>query len=297
MLPWLMERDQVPVAEMAAHFGLSEDALVADLELAAMCGLPPYLDELIDLYIDEGMIHVGAPRLFTRPLRLTAPEALALVANAEAAASIPGLGGDEVLAQAVAKVKARLGARVAIDIEPPPFTDAVRRAVDDGAVLAISYWVPRRDEVTEREIVPQAVYELRGDFYVDADDQRSGDSRTFRIDRIESCRDTGRRVQRRVAPGPPAAFFVDDEVDLAVLVVAADVVWMVDRYPVRERRTRPDGRIEVVLPVVDPQWLGRLLLRLGPDAEVASPSSWADLGARTAATVLARYRAGGSAAS
>ena len=49
MLPWLMERGEVPVAEMAQRFGLTEEQLVKDIELVSMCGLPPYVDELIDV--------------------------------------------------------------------------------------------------------------------------------------------------------------------------------------------------------------------------------------------------------
>ena len=53
MLPWLMERGQASLAEMAERFQISEAELVRDLEQAAMCGLPPFLDEVIDLYIDD----------------------------------------------------------------------------------------------------------------------------------------------------------------------------------------------------------------------------------------------------
>ena len=34
---------------------------------------------------------------------------------------------------------------------------------------------------------------------------------------------------------------------------------------------RPDGTLEVVLAVSEPAWLERLLLRLGPEAEVVDP--------------------------
>ena len=77
MLPWLAERRESSVAEMAEQFGLTEDELVKDLMLASMCGLPPYQDELVDVFIDDDMVFTGIPRLFTRPLRLTAPEATA----------------------------------------------------------------------------------------------------------------------------------------------------------------------------------------------------------------------------
>ena len=85
MLPWLMQREEVPVSEMAAHFSLTEAELIADLERASMCGLPPSVDEMIDVYIDEGMVYAGVPRLFTRPLRLTAPEGFGLLAAGRSA--------------------------------------------------------------------------------------------------------------------------------------------------------------------------------------------------------------------
>ena len=80
MLPWLMERGEAPLADVARRFGLTPAEVARDLELAAMCGLPPFVDEMIDVFIDDDTVFVGVPRLFTRPLRLTAPEGFALVA-------------------------------------------------------------------------------------------------------------------------------------------------------------------------------------------------------------------------
>ena len=96
MLPWLMERGSATLAEMCERFQVSERDLVSDLEQAAMCGLPPYLDEVVDLFIDEGVAHVGVPRFFTKPLRLTAPEGFTLItagrAGPECAARLNGEG-------------------------------------------------------------------------------------------------------------------------------------------------------------------------------------------------------------
>jgi len=41
--------------------------------------------------------------------------------------------------------------------------------------------------------------------------------------------------------------------------------------------------------VTSERWLARLLLRLGADAQVIEPQEYVDLGAVTAAAVLARY--------
>jgi proteasome accessory factor C len=90
MLPWLMEMGEVPLAEVARRFDMTEPQVQSDLELVAMCGLPPFVDEMVDVFVDDGIVYVGIPRLFTRPLRLTAPEAFSLLTSARAAMELPG---------------------------------------------------------------------------------------------------------------------------------------------------------------------------------------------------------------
>ena len=175
MLPWLMERGEVPVAEMAARFELSEAELIGDLELAALCGLPPFIDEMIDVFIDEGMVHAGVPRLFTRPLRLTAPEGFALLTSGRAAMQLPGADPDGALARALDKLAGVLGDDgVVVDVPQPPATAELAAAVKDSAQLAVTYWSANRDEATEREITPRSIFLDRGYWYVIADDSRSG---------------------------------------------------------------------------------------------------------------------------
>jgi proteasome accessory factor C len=286
-----MERGEVPVAEAARHFRITEAELVGDLELAAMCGLPPYIDEMIDVFIDEGTIFVGVPRLFTRPLRLTTHEAFALLATAEAASALPGSDPGGALDRALDKVRAKLGGRVEIEITPPPFTAEVRSAVERCGVLAIRYWTASRDEVTERRIVPRAVFEERGDFYVEADDERSGETRTFRIDRIQALTDTGETAAARAVTPRAGDWFADaNDVGTAVLVLDADARWVAERYPVRRRTELPDGGLEIEMPVVSERWLGRLLLRLGASARLKAPAHLQHLGVDTARAVLARYQ-------
>ena len=53
------------------------------------------------------------------------------------------------------------------------------------------YWTASRDELTERAPTPRRVFHERGEWYVAGDDERSGEHRTFRIDRAESFERTG----------------------------------------------------------------------------------------------------------
>jgi proteasome accessory factor C len=296
MLPWLMERGEVPVREVAERFDLTEREVVGDLELAAMCGLPPFVDELIDVFIDEGMIVVGVPRLFTRPLRLNSVEAFELLAAARAAMELPGADADGALARGLAKLARALGeddtAGVKIELDKPELVDRLVAAATAHEQLRIEYFGADRDEATTRRIVPRQVFTDRGEWYVSADDDRSGEVRTFRVDRIAALEQTGAVVTPSDAPLPaPGAWFDDESVRRAVLRLSPAAQWVVERFPV-DTVEQPDaaGWSRVTLPVASEQWLVRTMMRLGPEAELVEPADLRELVATTASRVLARYR-------
>jgi len=296
MLPWLMERDEVPLAEVATRFDLTEAEVANDLELVAMCGLPPFVDELIDVFIDEGVISVGVPRLFTRPLRLNSVEAWELLAAGRAAMQLPGADADGPLGRGLAKLATALGeddtSGVRIDLAQPPLTDAIADAVGEGAQIRIRYRSPSRDESTERLILPRQVFTDRGQWYVSADDDRTDEVRTFRIDRIESFEPTGEAVSAGDDPLPtPGSWFADGSVPRATIRFAPQARWVIERYPV-DSVSEPDddGWVTVQLPVASEHWLRCTSVRLGSGAELLEPTHWRNIGTDAAAKVLERYR-------
>lgn len=314
VLPWLMEQGQVPLATVAERFDMSENEIAKDLELVAMCGLPPYVDEMVDVFVDHGMVFVGIPRLFTRPLRLTAPEGFALLAAGRAAMELPGADAEGPLARGLVKLADALGragldedvgqrvddtAGVAVDLERPAGTEDVLDAVADGAELRIEYFSPARGEVNARTIVPRHVFVEGGNWYFLADDEQSNERRTFRIDRIESIDRTGTVHELDPDAVAPDAFFTDADLPRARVRLQPGARWIVDRYPTDSvelvsgsgKRTTQDRNavVDVVLPVASDWWLSRLLVRLGPDAQVIEPAG-ADDGARElAARILSNY--------
>jgi proteasome accessory factor C len=293
MLPWLMERGDVAVAEAAERFHVSEPHLIHDLEVASMCGLPPYVDELVDLWIEDGIIHVGVPRLFTRPLRLTAPEGFALLAAGRAAMALPGADPAGPLGRALEKLAVALGAddqpALVVDVERPPLLEVVQRAARESERLAITYYSAGRGELRSRAVDPQRVFTTRGRWYVVADDSLAGPARTFRIDRIESADRLGEHFEHREVPVERGDFFGDADTVDVILLLPASAAWVVETYPVQGAETQPDGRLRVRLAIASERWLERLLLRAGPEAEVVDPAGWADLGRVAAARLLERY--------
>ena len=302
MLPWLMEQGEVPLADVARRYGMSEADVARDLELAAMCGLPPFVDEMIDVFIDDDTVFVGVPRLFTRPLRLTAPEGFALVAAGRAAMQLPGADPDGPLGRGLEKLAAALGDdAVVVDLPIAPGLAAtieeISAATTTAARLRIEYWTPSRDETTERTITPRRVFNDRGEWYVVADDGRSGERRTFRVDRIESLTATG--DHDTVEPVPAAVaerdWFADAGLRRVTLRLSPAGAVGGRAVPGRRRRRAPRRQRSTPRSPspASAGWSG-CSCASGPTPRSASPPSGATLGRDVARRVLARYAESGS---
>ena len=297
ILPWLMERGEIPLAEVARTFSMSRDEVVKELELASMCGLPPFVDELIDVFIDDEMVIVGVPRLFTKPLRLTAPEGFALLTAGRAAMQLPGADPDSPLGRGLAKLAAALGEQpddsaLVVELAPTElvdeFVDATRRLER----LRMRYWTASRDEVSEREVTPRRVFHERGDWFVSADDHRSGETRTFRIDRVETLEHTGEFDEPATgdqSTNSSVAWSADGSLPRVTLRLQPSARWVVEQYPVDSVTERPKGVVDATFAVSSERWLERLLLRAGTDAKVIEPLEYAALGRDAARRLLARY--------
>ena len=298
MLPWLMKQERVSVAKMAKQFSMSESDLIEDIEMASMCGVPPYTPfELTDIYIDEGYIFVGANKRFERSLELTASEAFGLNLMAAAAKELPGFSRGKDLKSAVKKLRKVLGDDVVdVDIESPTFLAVVTEAASSGQRLRIKYWTPARNEESERTITVRTVFVDRGHWYVRADDDASNDIRHFRVDRIRSVTTLDEFVTVSETAAQVPVWFADASGSETITAeVAATAAWVVETYPCTVREERPDGTYLIDIVSNSEHWLGRLLLRAGGAITVVAPIEMASVQARTANAVLARYGVNSSA--
>lgn len=292
MLPWILERGQVRLADMAKQFRLSEKELMDDLIMVSMCGVPPYTpDALIDVRVDEEWVVAEIPHMFRRPLQLNSAEVFVLTAMSDAAMRIPGADRNGPLASALNKLKVLLPKDepgVAVDLRSVRYLEELRDALDRGAEVKITYFTPSTATRSERNVVPRRILESFGNWYVQGDDSASGEMRTFRIDRIDALELTGRTVDVVEMDDDDETWFAD-ATEFVTLSVSPKARWIVEQYPYVSREEGSDGRITVRMAVTSEHWLGRLLLRAGTDAAVVEPAKWVDLATRTARTVLARY--------
>jgi proteasome accessory factor C len=306
VLTWLARQGRAPVTELAERFGISPDELIADLELAACCGLPPYTpDQLMEIMVDDEEVVANLGPELARPRRLTAAEGFALATAARAIEAVPGADPDGSLARGLEKLEAVLGQpdRLRIDLGEPPHLAELRRAVEAAEQIELGYYSVSSDEESLRVVDPVSVVALDGRWYLDGYCHRAGDMRRFRVDRVLSVRPTGKTTPGR-ARGEGSEALSDHragEVGEAVFVPGPDAtvarvavddagLWLTDAVPTLGLEPLPDGRTVVHLAVASTVWFDRLLLRLGPHGEVLGPPELADSGRRAAARLLARYR-------
>jgi proteasome accessory factor C len=302
LVPWILAHPGTTIAELAQRFEIDERELERDLELLPMCGLPPYTaDRLIDVWVaDDGGVSVRLAEYFERPVRLTPAEGIALVAAGRTLLAVPGADPQGPLASALDKVEHALGARGGVAIEVGGAGGAgdlerLQAAVAAGEQLELDYYSFARDEMTTRVVDPARVFHAFGEWYLAGYCHHAGADRLFRIDRIRAVRATGNPVTVRADAS-------DDDDDLGALVyqpapgdlrvrlrLAPEAAWVVEDLPTDSVTPRARGRVEVVLPVSAAGFLERLLLGLGPAAEVLGPPEAQEIAASAASRVLARY--------
>lgn len=303
MVPYLLARQGVPLAEAARHFEITEDELVKDLELLFVCGLPGHMpDDLIEADWQSGHVYLDNADTIARPLRLGLDEAVTLLVGLRTLASAPGAGDRDALDGALAKLSeatgdaGRAAGSVAValddDVEGSVLA-AARTALASRRRLHLRYLVPGRDEATERDVDPMRVVSLAGRWYLEGWCHRVDDVRLFRLGRVLAC-----EVLDVDGTPPPQARSrdLDDELFtpspndvLVTLDLGPRSRWLVDHYRPEGSQERPDGRLRVRLRTADTGWLRQLVLRSGGGVVVVAPAEVADQVARDATDALARY--------
>jgi proteasome accessory factor C len=302
LVPYVVSRKVVGLADTAAAFGVSERELVDDLNMLWCVELrspDPYCP--IDLSYEGGEIVVSEAESIDRPLRLGVDEASALLIALRMLAEVPGLEDRSALSRTIAKLEAAAGAagaasaQVTVQVDDRGARNAAvaREALDRGRRLHMSYYVPGRDEATERDVDPMRLLVVEGRTYLEGWCLRAEAVRLFRIDRV-----LGLTVLEVPASVPPQA--EPRDVDQGLFRPSADDVrveielsvagrWVAEYYPCEQVEELGDGGLRVSLRTPDTRLVRRLALRLGEDGRVISP---ADLAARVredAAAALAQY--------
>ncbi len=311
LVPFLHARGQVRLEDAARALGVTPEQVLADLKVLLMCGLPGgYPDDLIDVDLDsleepegDGMVRISNADYLARPLRLTPTEASAIIVALRALRSSAAEETRVIVDRALGKLEAAAASSTAaVQIDPGEVPGAgtaaglqarLEAAVRDRRQVRLHYYVPSRDEQSERIVDPRGIVTAHGYPYLDAWCHSAEAPRLFRLDRIQSAEvlDT----EAVSDPEPPRDLqtegFFQRSADSVVVTLELDppARWVVEYYPVEAVRPRRGGRLEVDLVVANERWLRRLLLRLTPHARVLAPDEYAEAFTEAARAALRLY--------
>ncbi len=306
LVPYVVSRKVVGLAETAAAFGVSERELVDDLNLLWCVELrapDPYCP--IDLSYEGGEIVVSQAESIGRPLRLAVDEASALLVALRMLTEVPGLEDRSALSRLIAKLEdaageaASVSSQVAVQVDMPPgdgpdgLSGQLGAALSAGRRVHLRYYVPGRDEATERDVDPMRLLVVDGRPYLEAWCLRAEGVRRFRLDRVLEL-----TVLDQASSPPPEATPVDvdqglfrpspDDVQVE-LELSAEGRWVAEYYPCESVSDLPDGRLRVMLRTPDTGWVRRLALQLGEDCRVLAPPALISEVHQSAAAALANY--------
>ena len=309
LVPYIQARREVSLEQAARDFGVKPAQIVKDLNVLWFCGLPGLgMGDLIDVDMEAleegGVIRVSNADYLSRPLRLDSSEASALIVALRALRE----GSDDdvrpIVDRTLGKLEAAAGdgaARAAqVDVRRPQqavrvgeLADRLRGAVDERRQVRLDYYVPTRDESTERVVDPLRVVTADGKTYLDAYCHLAEDQRLFRLDRISTAEVLDTPVDRHVGLQPrdlaDGIFQPSTEDLLVTLDLDPDARWVAEYYPVETTRERRGGGLRVTLRVGDPAWITRLMLRLGASARLVDAPELAGTVREVARQALAHY--------
>jgi proteasome accessory factor C len=301
LVPYVVARRAVGLAETAATFGMTERELIDDLNLAWCVELKspePYCP--IDLSYEDGLVTISQAESIARPLRLAADEASALLVALRMLAEAGGDG--DAVTRLVAKIEDAAGASAAassqLSIHIEGSNERGVPAALDAALAArrrvhLRYYVPGRDEATERDVDPIKLLVVEGRTYLRGWCRLAEGVRTFRLDRVldVTVLDVPAEVHEEAEPADEdAGLFRPSEADVRVeLELAPAARWVAEYYPCESVTELGDGRLRVVVRTPDTSLFRRLALRLGEEARVIAPQELADEVRTAAETALALY--------
>jgi proteasome accessory factor C len=297
LVPYLMDRQSVSVAEAAAHFGVPVAQIRSAVELIAVSGIPGETTQyqhgdLFDIAWDDFeqndvIVLTNLVAIDDSP-RFSAREAAALIAGLQYLSALPENADRQAIATLMSKLARGASSepsQVAVEnSETSELLSLVRRAVAEGVQLEFDY-SGLRGQVERRRVDPLRVESLDADWYLRGYDHLREAVRTFRLDRISAAAVSDRPISFRASDvllpdslfeGSPDDVVVTIEIDTAASSLLAD-------YAPDEVEDIGDGRTRLRLRVQQFGSLARLVvglpgrpLVLEPAAARAAVREWAE---------------------
>lgn len=275
---------EVPVSQLAREFDVDESQVLSDIRVLTEAGDDPCNTWLgsLSTYQVGNSVGISCRGPYRRPIRFTSEEMLALqvaVATEDdppdrlvsQLGNVAAAGGDTSGPNTVYPAPIARGEEAAV-------VDVARSAIVGRRRVRISYAGEGSERPAERVIQPHLVVAAEGRFYLLALCENAGEWRRFRCDRVleaellnstfEAHEDVPSIDGQSDLLSAPA-----HEIDRVEVRFSPKIArWLRERYP--DATEHPDGSIVVVFPTTSAEWLVRMVLQYGAEAEVLGPPAY-----------------------
>jgi proteasome accessory factor C len=302
LVPYLLGKGEVSVAEAADAFDVSPAEMRAMVEKLTVIGLPgdsgywQMSNDLFDIDWDlldtQGLIVITNAVGLERAPKLTAREAAALLAGLQLARAIPGVGDTELFAGLLAKLsRGASSAPAEVIVAPGPVDevrDLVATAVRRGVAVSFTYKAPNASPTT-RTVDPVRVHIADGQWYLQGWCHLREAMRTFHLDRVSELELTDLPITHAGEPTP--GWFQPSEGDVVARIRFPEAVApLLGDYLDRADLETTDGVTVATMRIADEFSLRRFVARHGGEVEILGPDAARRAAAEWAEAGLAQYR-------
>lgn len=284
--------------EIAQRFEVSRRTVFRDIEALCEMGIP---------IVTEAGAHGGytlMPDYSLTPLQLTLHETLLLLLALSSISELAETPFKQERESLLAKIQALLPAQhhqdaeqllqtVRLDIPvrayATPFIEQLITSARSEQWLLVSYRSERR--ISQQTILPRRLHSTGGLWYCEAYSLERQEERTYRVDRFASVSAT--QAPELSAPPRPRLPYKHPSHPEVRIRLTARAVLILERDPHFGDAIQPLGEDGGLLcfrwPPAENDWLARMLLSLGPDAEILAPDELRDLVRQMAQDIANRY--------
>jgi proteasome accessory factor C len=189
LVPYISTHQGISTEALAAEFSISEEELLSDLTALWMCGDSRF--DLIDIHFDSGYVTIQNADSLNLTRSLSHQELIAILLGLNLIEKEIVEERTELLSE-ISTLKSKLGQGLARMVDASPNVDsAIMKIISEALAhrekIAIRYFSPTDDHISERVVIPLSLYSEGQQDYLLAFCESAQAHRTFRCDRIESA--------------------------------------------------------------------------------------------------------------
>jgi len=197
ILSYVSKNQGVTIEKLAEQVGMRPKQLMKELDFMLLIGKPPFRpDDYVDIYVEDEQVYVEFDQMLNRPLRLTRPEAMALLMSLKLLDPEVDPKTVRSLTDTIEKAisnsidpEARPEDRIVLEQPSRPvsrYFNLLRQGIDQNRKAEIDYYSLTRDTTSHRVIHPYFLTKKLGHWYLTGYCELREGLRTFKFDRILS---------------------------------------------------------------------------------------------------------------